>query len=400
MEAKAEMTAVPNPSGRKAVPGAKPGPSTRFAFVDLLRGLALVVMIETHVVNAYLPMASRKNLAFFWLSFVNGLVAPSFLFAAGFSLVLQARRQWQDWLSLGAAFWKQIRRLGFILIVAYYLHLPHFGLSRFLAIKDVAFWKAAFQADVLQCIVISLLIADILILLTRRPSWFAWSAGFVGLVVALLTPWMWSQDFSARVPLFVAMFLNPNGKSLFPLFPWVSFVLAGCCAAHVFLSAVSRQADASYMKRIVILASGAIIVALVIRQIPFFSFWNVGFYTMSPLYVVIRIGCVLLIGAGLYFMEKRFGWVPQSLRLAGQESLLVYCAHLMLIFSVLRRTQITAILGLQADYLGCFLMSAVIIVLMILMAKIWHAWKKDHPRGAQRALMVTVLISVIVFLLR
>ena len=76
----------------------------RYGFIDLLRGFALVVMIETHVVNAYLPLALKKGSTFFfWLAFTNGLVAPAFLFASGFSLVLQSNHQWDNWLSLSRA---------------------------------------------------------------------------------------------------------------------------------------------------------------------------------------------------------------------------------------------------------------------------------------------------------
>jgi len=65
-----------NTSGAITAPAKPP----RYGFIDLLRGFALVVMIETHVSNAYLPLASRKGSEFFFgLSFINGLVAPAFL---------------------------------------------------------------------------------------------------------------------------------------------------------------------------------------------------------------------------------------------------------------------------------------------------------------------------------
>ncbi|MBP1601478.1 MAG: Acyltransferase domain protein [Acidobacteria bacterium] len=81
----------------QAPPGKAAG-GVRYGFVDLLRGLALVVMVETHVVNAYLPAGLRQGPFFYWLAFLNGLVAPSFLFASGYSLVLQGSRYWNDWL--------------------------------------------------------------------------------------------------------------------------------------------------------------------------------------------------------------------------------------------------------------------------------------------------------------
>jgi uncharacterized membrane protein len=381
-------------SGRKSAGG------IRYGFVDLLRGFALAVMIETHVVNAYLPLVERKSVLFFWLSFANGLVAPSFLFASGFSIVLQARRQWEDWLRCSSVFWKHVRRLGFILLVGYYLHLPHFGLSRFLVAQGPAFWRTAFQVDILHCIVVSLLGIDLLILLTRRQALFAWTAAALGAVVVLMTPWVWAQDFTSRMPLFLALFLNPHGVSLFPLFPWASFLLAGSCAAHWFLNAVGEGRDARYMLRACWVALAAVGGALVARELPLFSAWRVGFYTTSPLYVLIRLGCVLILCAGLYAMEKRLHWVPHAIRLAGQESLLVYGAHLLLIFSVLRRSLVASVLGRQAGYGGCLLLSAALILLMLGLASLWHSWKRHYPRFAKLTLIAVVGINAIVFLLR
>ncbi|MBZ5495237.1 MAG: DUF1624 domain-containing protein [Acidobacteriia bacterium] len=372
----------------------------RYAFVDLLRGLALVVMVETHVANAYLPPAARKSDFFFWLSFGNGLVAPSFLFASGFSLVLQARRRWQGWLGFDRVFWKHMRRLGFIMLVAYYMHLPHFALSKFLVPRDQPFWKVALQVDVLQCIVISLLTIDVLILLTRKQALFVWAAASVGIGAALVTPWIWAQDFTSRVPLFLAMFLNPHGASLFPLFPWISFVMAGSCAAHLFLDAVAQRSEPRFMLRASVISLAAIAGALVARELPLFSAWNVGFYKTSPLYVVVRLGCVLILCAGFYFMEKRLGWIPGAIRLAGQESLLVYCAHLLLIFSVLRQPPVASVFGREAGYGACFLLSLALILLMILSAGLWHGWKRDYPRFAKAVLIGLVVINVVTFILR
>lgn len=374
--------------------------SQRFAFVDLLRGLALVIMVETHVVNAYLPPSARKSALFFWLSFANGLVAPSFLFASGFSLMLQARRQWEDWLGFGPVFRKHMRRLGFILLVAYFMHLPHFGLSRFLVRQDQAFWKGAFQVDVLQCIVISLLAIDGLILLTRKRALAVWTTASLGVGAMLVTPWIWAQNFIGRVPLSLAMFLNPHGVSLFPLFPWMCFVTAGSCAAHLFLNAVEKRTEVRYMSWTFFVSLAAIAGALGARELPLFSAWNVGFYRTSPLYVVIRLGCVLMLCAGLYFMEKRLGWVPGGIRLAGQESLVVYTAHLLLIFSVLRRPPVASILGREAGYGVCLALSVGLILLMILLARFWHGWKRNSPALARGGLAVLVAASVIIFLLR
>src|SRR6187431_1327440 len=57
----------------------------RVLWLDVFRGAAVVAMIEAHVVNTFLAPALRQTEWFAWLNWFNGLVAPSFLFIAGWA---------------------------------------------------------------------------------------------------------------------------------------------------------------------------------------------------------------------------------------------------------------------------------------------------------------------------
>ncbi len=381
--------------------GPKPAKGgTRYGFIDLLRGCALVVMIETHVINSYLPDSSRHNWFFFWLTFFNGLVAPTFLFASGFSIMLQGSRQWNEWLRFRAPFWRQMRRLGFIVLVAYYSHLDHFKLSRYLYPDDPGIWKNSLQVDILQCIVASLLIVHLLIFLLRKPRRVAWGALVLALTISVLTPWMWSKNFIGILPLSGALFLNPHGISLFPLFPWTFFLLCGVFTCQLFLEAVSAGTDARLMRWMLPGGVVMILFGLSAMYLPFSLPGYRNFFTTSPNYMFIRLGCVLIFCSSWYALEKFLRWVPNPVRLAGQESLLVYGVHLWVIFAFLRGKHAGPVLGLEKGYLGCFLLSAAIIVAMLWLARGWHALKLDYPRLAKRGQALTVLIMLTVFLSR
>ncbi len=137
-------------SGPAHVPGAPPpGRRERLVWIDLFRGAAVLVMIETHVVNTFLLSILRDWNWFSVLNYVNGLVAPSFLFIAGFVQGMER----------GASPDKPVqfaRRAGHllgILLLAYALHFPWRELGQHR-------WDAAVrvgtQEDVLQCIAASL----------------------------------------------------------------------------------------------------------------------------------------------------------------------------------------------------------------------------------------------------
>jgi uncharacterized membrane protein len=381
----------------QAPPGKAAG-GVRYGFVDLLRGLALVVMVETHVVNAYLPAGLRQGPFFYWLAFLNGLVAPSFLFASGYSLVLQGSRYWNDWLHFRRPLWRQLRRLGFIVILGYLIHAQHLRLSQYLGSKDPDIWRRALQVDILQCIVASLLIVHVLILIVRTRARLAYAAAALAIAVALVTPSIWAMDLTGRLPLALALYLNPGGISLFPIFPWAAFLLAGSSVSCLFLSSVERGTVPRFMRRLAFIGGGLIGAGLLGRlgnlSLPGYQ----DFYLTSPLYVAIRLGCVLVLLATLWRIEHSGAWFPRSVLTAGQESLLVYGLHLFVIFGLLRSRYLGKAFGLEAGYAGCFALSALLIILMLWAARSWHAFKRQHPAAIRRTQAVALAALAAVFL--
>ncbi|MGA1307587.1 MAG: heparan-alpha-glucosaminide N-acetyltransferase domain-containing protein, partial [Candidatus Kapaibacteriota bacterium] len=65
----------------------------RLTFIDILRGIACIWMIETHAVNAFLDGAFKNNPLFSVLQISNGFVAVAFIFCAGagFRLALDSK---------------------------------------------------------------------------------------------------------------------------------------------------------------------------------------------------------------------------------------------------------------------------------------------------------------------
>lgn len=64
--------------------------ATRRAYLDWLRGLAVLFMIEAHVVDAWTRAADRAGAAYYWSIVIAGLAAPLFMLLAGVAAVLSA----------------------------------------------------------------------------------------------------------------------------------------------------------------------------------------------------------------------------------------------------------------------------------------------------------------------
>jgi len=65
----------------------------RRRYIDLARGLAVLVMIEAHTLDAWTRPADHSTLAFRNLTVLGGFAAPLFLWLAGTALVLSAERR-------------------------------------------------------------------------------------------------------------------------------------------------------------------------------------------------------------------------------------------------------------------------------------------------------------------
>jgi uncharacterized membrane protein len=63
------------------------GSANRRAYIDWMRGLSVLFMIEAHTFDAWTRAADRGRPIWFWVSFIGGLAAPMFLFLAGVSVI-------------------------------------------------------------------------------------------------------------------------------------------------------------------------------------------------------------------------------------------------------------------------------------------------------------------------
>src|SRR5262245_20822798 len=122
----------------------------RYRFIDHYRGWAVITMIETHAFNAWLADRYRETIWYQNLKFVNGFVAPSFLFLAGVAFVIVARKR--EFAFFNTNFLRQLRRLLWILVLGYLLHFPvvQHQHGHFSIVHMTEFYKV----DVLQTIAV------------------------------------------------------------------------------------------------------------------------------------------------------------------------------------------------------------------------------------------------------
>jgi uncharacterized membrane protein len=380
-----------------------PAPSTkkRVEYIDLLRGWAVIVMIQTHMFNATLRPEITAGGAFHLLKFIDGLVAPSFLFASGLAYAVTTRRKVNEYLAFGRPLYRQFSRLLFILAIGYALHLPKFSYDHLLHDAGHEAWIIFFQADVLHCIAVSLLFLQTLLLILRSERRLYRTLSVVAVGVVLATPVMWGIDFDNLLPAPLAAYCNGLHYSLFPLFPWSAFLFAGAITGYWYVEA--RQKHQEGAERTMMNAAGLGGLALVVVSFaleplaravyPVYDYW-----LFSPSFVLLRIGLVLILCYGMFRYEKLGGVSTRSaVTLVGRESLIVYATHLMVIYGKLAPRSFQELVGHTFGYPEAIVATVVLLVAMILLAFLWSRIKRGPPRLKMAAELGTLAAFLGVF---
>ncbi|HWP81598.1 MAG TPA: heparan-alpha-glucosaminide N-acetyltransferase domain-containing protein [Bacteroidota bacterium] len=372
----------------------------RLLFIDILRGIAALVMIEVHVFNSMIRPEIRQAAWFDVLNFINGLVAPSFLFVAGYVFVIASERKLPEFRQYGSSFWRQMGRIFTIWVIGYALHLPFFSYSRTISETTEAGWLKFFQADILHCIAAGLLLLFISRLVIRSDRLFnAWLLG-CGILLVVSAPFLGRIDFTVSVHPALAAYLNGLHYSQFPIFPWLGFMTAGGYAATLFQRSRQSGTEKGYTRLIAAWGTGLLLVGwvapLVTDSIPLF-----GDIRSDPFFFALRLGIVFLLVAGLRLYEGKGFYVPRFVLDASRESLLVYAAHLLVIYGDFWSGKSVANLyGKTFNVWECLLATLALMALMVYLAKGW-GWLKQRSLQASRAVgLATGLIALVLFFIR
>ncbi|HCY76841.1 MAG TPA: hypothetical protein DHV28_13045 [Ignavibacteriales bacterium] len=369
---------------------------TRYISVDLLRGLAIIVMIEVHVFNAFLIPDLRQTNWLGVLNFINGLVAPAFLFVSGFAFQVSSGSKLDEMKKLGSAFWKKTGRIFQIIIIGYVLHLPSYSLTKILTKSSPQLVEDFFAVDVLQCIGVGLLflfLSRLLIKSEKTYNYFLIASLFL---VTFISPFLWSVELTNYLPLAIANYFNQLHGSLFPIFPWSNFIFAGAVFAKYYVDARKKNEEEKFVKRITLWGLGLIIIG---------HFFYSGLFSETftlimpnPVFYFQRLGYLAVVFFLCWSVDKKFT-VKKSIVLdASRESLFIYWLHLIIIFGTFwNKKSFAMIIGTTYNALEASITALILITLMILAAKLWGWAKKNYPKYSSIFVKAVVIVLLIVF---
>lgn len=341
-------------------------PSSRLAYIDWARGLACLLMFQTHCYDSWLGGAARKSMFFMWSQVLGTLPAPLFLFLAGISFAIVTDKLRQKGLPAGQIARTTIRRGAEILALGLLFRLQEFVVS-----WGWAPWSDLLRVDVLNAIGISMMLMGIgcwmVLLLTRgsRPRLvLGLMAVGVAAIISLLAPMVWTNWRPRWLPWPLESYingvhnLNEPQSWLFPIFPWSAFAFVGLAVGLFLLRDWAQQHEASTFAVAGAGGIGLIYLGRWLNALPVQLYAAIDFWHTSPNFFLIRVGWLFAI-LSVAYVWCRWGlgqWGFSPLIQLGQTSLLVYWVHIEFVYgrvSILPKHAVnipTASLGLAAIF--------------------------------------------------
>jgi uncharacterized membrane protein len=345
----------------------------RLAYIDWMRGLACVLMFQTHCYDSWLGGDARKSTFFMWSQLGGTLPAPLFLFLAGISFALVVDKLRQKGLPPSQIARTTIRRGAEIFGLGLL-----FRLQEFLIAWGWAPWSDLLRVDVLNTIGLSMMLMGLvcwIVLLLNLGSQTRLALGMVaasvGMSISLLSPLLWTSWRPRWLPWPLESYfdgvhnLGEPQAWLFPIFPWTAFAFIGLAVGFVLLSDEARKSGAATFVLAGAGGVGLIYLARWLDARPQQLYATYDFWHTSPNFFLIRVGMLLMILAAAY-LWCRWGagqWGFSPLIQLGQTSLLVYWVHIEFVygrFSILPKRAVeirTASFGLLAIFLSMVLLS-------------------------------------------
>jgi uncharacterized membrane protein len=377
--------------------------SKRYDFIDVLRGLSCIVMIETHVVNALMLSGYRNNPSFYVLNTINGFVSIVFLFCAGAGFWIAGERKFKTYLAFEKPLFQYIQRLGFILLVAYWLKIPEFSIHKMLSASPEKILHF-FSCDVLDCIAITSFISLALLLIVRhiptlRILYTVLACGiFFGSQVFAHT------DLTVGLPWWLGGLVAHRPRSPFGLLPWSGYFFYGIALTAWFFHAQDKHRFIQYAMSISVVVLMVIFSDLWLDYIPALTAHG-NWWFWSPLHFAFRIAVIALLFGGLYLLEEQrifdrfFTHAHSMVKTIGQESLFVYVFHLMLVYGSVVNLGMAFFIGPNLDPLPVALLTLIVTALTLYCTQLWYAGKRTEKNPPKRLIVYALTLFFVIFLI-
>jgi uncharacterized membrane protein len=301
----------------------------RRVYIDCARGVAVLLMIEAHTLDAWTRAASRSSIAYRNATILGGFAAPLFLWLAGLAVVLSATRTAARTGNRTRAVEAICRRGLEIFILAFLFRLQAF------IVTPGSHPVTIFRVDILNVMGPAIVLAGIVWWLAATTGALVAAYAAVAAITAMVTPLVRASPVIDLLPTWIQWHMRPAGEyTTFTLLPWIGFVFAGG-AAGALIGAARDEADERRLF-VTLAGAGAALVAFGFAAASRPSIYRASyFWTSSPTWFAIRVGIMMMALAAIYAaltVRTTVSSAVDALARMGRSSLFIYWIHVELVY--------------------------------------------------------------------
>ncbi|MFP4542962.1 MAG: heparan-alpha-glucosaminide N-acetyltransferase domain-containing protein [Candidatus Kapaibacterium sp.] len=308
--------------------------SQRITALDLARFIAMLMMIQGHSLYAVASAQQLDTSIFPWnlWEFLRGFTAPVFLMVSGAVHVFANKREPDGYIA-PARLNKRIKVSLIIMAVGYLMMFPADNIYH-LPFIEYKYWLNFFQVNILQLFGISLILLTGIFKLSKSDSSLVYMCALAAVLFTILTPIAHTVNWYDVVPAPFAAYLSFEKGSLFPIFPYSSYLFYG-----VLLGAILKQTEPERRTNLLIKWGIPFGVLFILAGYAMsWAYYEIGFDIVSsfgkadPGRVLKSVGFVL---AGLSFIAMFYKLTKGLARyysLFGKKALFIYVVHLVIIY--------------------------------------------------------------------
>lgn len=305
----------------------------RIVFIDLMRAFAVLMMVQGHTIDALLANEYRTFDSVFYIIWnsMRGFTAPIFMFSSGtvFTYLLMSRklpfRQ-------NPRVWKGVKRFLLLVSLGYFLRFPTGNIFDFSNVSQKQ-WDVFFVVDALHLIgfgLLSIILLEFISEKFRLKNYYTF--GLSATIIFLIAPNVISINWDEYLPRFFSAYFFYKHGSLFPLSPWLGFVIFGGVFGNYLANNKDVFRNIKFVYNIISVGLIFIVVGFSIHYARVYLIKPIDFWTDLTALSFYRLGVVLLLNSVMAFIAIKTQNVPSFFRITGKHTLFIYVAHLVIIY--------------------------------------------------------------------
>ncbi len=307
------------------------GPRPRRGYLDWMRGLAVLIMIEAHVIDSWTGAPDRSTRGFAWSLILGGFGAPLFLFLAGLSVSLSAGSKARRLGDPRAASRAVVRRGLEIFALAFLFRVQAWVLG----------WsdpRTLLKVDILNVMGPSIMATAALWgAVAGRARYAAFAAATIA--IALVTPIVRILPVIGGLPDPLEGYLRPVPLlTNFTFFPWSAFVFGGAILGLLIDRSKTRAQETRLNVWFGAAGAALALSAYALSWLPT-PYPRSDFWSTSPAFFALRVGVMTAAIAVAYAWDSRprlTSWRSPMEQL-GRTSLFIYWIHVEMVYGLVSR---------------------------------------------------------------